>query len=58
MTTYKELYFHLFNALTDAICELEDGRVVTAILRMKHAQQAAEELHLETDIIPEDGMDF
>lgn len=58
MTTYKELYFHLFNALTDAICELEKGRVVTAILRMKRAQQAVEEIHLETDIIPEDGVDF
>ena len=54
MTTYKELYFHLFNVLTDAIEELEAGRIVTAIDRMKRAQCAAEEVHLQTDIVPED----
>ena len=42
MQTYKELYFHLFNTLTDAITDLEQGQVLTAIHRMKLAQQAAE----------------
>ncbi len=54
MTTYKELYFHLFNALTDAIEDLETGRIVLAIHRMKQAQLSAEEAHLRTDILPED----
>ena len=54
MTTYKELYFHLFNVLTDAIEDLEAGRIVTAIARMKQAQRSAEEAHLRTDILPED----
>ena len=58
MTTYKELYFHLFNTLTDAICELEERQVVTDILRMKRAQLATDEIHLETDIIPEDEVAF
>ena len=53
MTTYRELYFHLFNALTDAICDLEEGRIITAIDGMKRAQIDAEEAHLQTDILPE-----
>ena len=53
MQTYKELYFHLFNTLTDAITDLEQGQVLPAIHRMKLAQQAAEEVHLETDILPD-----
>ena len=53
MTSYRELYFHLFNALTDAILDLEAGRVVPAIQTMKQAQQEAEEAHLRSDILPE-----
>ena len=52
MNTYKELYFHLFNALTDAIEDIEEGRVITAIDRMKRAQLATEEAHLQKDILP------
>ena len=53
MTSYKELYFHLFNAMTDAIEDLEAGRIVTAIARMKSAQQETEEAHMAADILPE-----
>ena len=53
MNNYKELYFHLFNVLTDAIEDLEAARIITAIHRLKSAQQEAEEAHLETDILPE-----
>ena len=53
MTSYRELYFHLFNALTDAIRDLEAGRVVPAIQTMTQAQQEAEEAHLRSDILPD-----
>lgn len=57
MTTYRRLYFMLFNALSDAIEDLEAGHVITAILRMQQAQQTAECLHMEQDIVPEDVPD-
>ena len=44
MTTYKELYFHLFNTLTDAIDDLEQGHIINAIYRMKQAQIQTEVL--------------
>ena len=53
MHSYKQLYFHLFNALTDALEELEAGRVVTGIYRLKKAQQQTEEWFMEVDILPE-----
>ena len=53
VTTYKELYFHLFNALTDAINELEQGNTVSAIYQMKQAQIQTEERHLDLDIVPD-----
>lgn len=53
MTSYKELYFHLFNALTDAIRNLEAGRILPAIDTMKQAQQEVEETHLRSDILPD-----
>ena len=54
MNTYKELYFHLFNALTDAIENIEEGRVIIAIDRMKRAQIVTEEAHLQKDILLEE----
>ena len=51
MKTYKELYLHLFNAMTDAIEELEAGRIVIAIEEMKKAQIQVEEEVLKVDIM-------
>lgn len=53
VTTYKDLYYRLFNTLTDAIEELEAGRVVIAIEEMKQAQIRAEEEVLKVDIMPD-----
>ena len=53
VTTYKDLYYHLFNTLTDAIEELEAGRVVIAIEEMKQAQIRTEEEVLKVDIMPD-----
>lgn len=57
MTTYKELYFHLFNALTDALRALERGHVITAIHLLQRAQQQAEEWVMEFDILPDTPME-
>ena len=57
MTTDKELYFHLFNALTDALRALERGHVITAIHLLQRAQQQAEEWVMEFDILPDTPME-
>ena len=44
---YKKLYFHLFNALTDAIEEIQTGDVLTARDILIRAQQETEEMYLE-----------
>lgn len=55
MYSYKQLYFYLFNAMTDALEDLTHDRVVSAICRLQQAQQTAEERHMEVDILPERG---
>ena len=55
MNFYKQLYFYLFNTMTDALEDLTHDRIVTAIYRLQQAQQTAEEAHMELDIVPESG---
>lgn len=43
MTDYKKLYFYLFNQITDAIEELENGRFGAASSLLKKAQQVSED---------------
>ena len=57
MNSYKTLYFHLFNALTDALRALERGHVITAIHLLQRAQQQAEEWVMEFDILPDTPME-
>lgn len=45
---YEKLYFYLFNRITDALEELEKGRSETARLLLVSAQQAAEEMFVES----------
>lgn len=54
MHSYKQLYLHLFNALTDALEELDRGRIIPAIHLLKAAQRQTESWHMELDIIPEE----
>lgn len=42
---YKKMYMHLFNAVTDAIREIEDGTAEKALNRLKLAQEETEELY-------------
>ncbi len=51
--SYKELYFMLFSAITDALRELQCGRIVSAIQILLRASEEAEAVHMETDILPD-----
>ncbi len=51
--SYKELYFRLFSAVTDALADLQSGRVVSAIQILLRAAGETEAVHMETDILPE-----
>ena len=46
MNMYKDMYFTLFNALTDAIEEMEAQQFDRALHTLEQAQQAAEERYL------------
>lgn len=44
---YKNMYYHLFNAVSDALKSLERGAVEEACGLLKRAQQETEELYLD-----------
>ena len=46
MDLYKEMYFTLFNALTDAIEEMEAQQFEQALHTLERAQQETEERYL------------
>lgn len=47
MEPYKEMYYHLFNAVTDALAMLAQQNYGLAVKRLKRAQQETEELYLK-----------
>ena len=47
MPDYQKLYTLLFNAVTDALADLEQLNIGTAKVRLMAAQQQAEELYIE-----------
>ncbi len=44
---YKKMYFCLFNAITDALRELEKRHTLSAKLILQHAQQRTEEMYMD-----------
>jgi len=44
---YKEMYYHLFNVITDVIQDLENRDYGHAVAILKKAQAGAEELYME-----------
>ncbi len=44
---YKKMYFHLFNAISDALCALEARNSFDAVQILVAAQQWGEEAYLE-----------
>jgi len=45
------MYFHLINALTDAIEEITHGDVVTARDMLIRAQQETEQMYMQEDTV-------
>lgn len=51
---YKKMYYHLFNACTDALQALEDRNIWDARRILIEAQQATEEMYISAENF-EDG---
>lgn len=49
MPDYQEMYFHLFNAITDALVQLEQQNYGLAAERLKVAQVDGENAYLTED---------
>ena len=49
MTTYKEMYYTLFNAITDAIAQFQLCKPLEAIETLKTAQIKTEEQYMQKD---------
>lgn len=46
---YQKMYFHLFNAVTDALTALEQQNFGTAADILTQAQQACEDIYLDAE---------
>lgn len=49
MADYRQMYSHLFNAVTDALEELHMGEIVEAEYRLKMAQMKCEDIFHDTE---------
>ena len=49
MEPYKEMYYKLFNEVTDAIGQLMKLETVTALYTLMDAQQKTEEMFIEAE---------
>ena len=47
MDYFEKMYFLLFNAVTDALRELDQGHQEMAQSLLKHAQQDCEEIYMD-----------
>lgn len=53
IVSYKKLYLRLLSAITDALRELQCGRIVSAMHILLRASEEAEAVHMEMDILPD-----
>lgn len=53
IVSYKKLYLRLLSAITDALRELQCGRIVSAMHILLRASEEAEAAHMEADILPD-----
>ena len=51
--SYKRLYLRLLSAITDALRELQCGRIVSAMHILLRASEEVEAVHMEVDILPD-----
>ena len=49
MTDYKQLYYFLFNAVSDAVAQLERHEYSLAVATLDHAQREAEDRFMKMD---------
>ena len=49
---YKKMYFHLFNAITDALNDMTNGDPSAAKQQLIRAQQETEEMYISADDEP------
>ncbi len=54
MEKYKELYYQLFNAITDTLRELKQHNYGNAITILENAQMQAEESYISSDCNEDD----
>lgn len=47
MPDYAKLYYVLFNAITDALCQIEAGRLEAARFLLIRAQQETEDIYIK-----------
>ena len=52
--SYHELYVSLYGTIADALDQLDEGNIVTAIHILKSAHITAEEKIFELDVIPDE----
>ena len=50
---YQRMYYHLFNAITDALAQMEQQNYGMALKRLKRVQQETEEMYMDADDAPE-----
>lgn len=55
MPDYQKMYFHLFNAITDALTQMEQQNYGLAAERLKAAQVDGENAYLSGDPVAEGG---
>ena len=48
-TDYKQLYYFLFNAVSDAVAQLERHEYSLAVVTLDHAQREAEDRFMKMD---------
>lgn len=51
--TYRELYFHLFGAVEDAVDAFEAGQGIRGMQLLLEALREGEEVHMGQDILPD-----
>ena len=56
MRTYKNLYLHLFNALTDALDDLHRGHISSAAHTLEAAQQQTEAWFMDCETMPDEPL--
>ena len=46
---YKKMYYHLFNAITDALAQINQQNYGMAVKRLKRVQKETEEMYIEAE---------